>query len=50
MKKERQTLSKDFKVEVVLEALREEPAIQEIAEKHGVHPNQISQWKSKANA
>lgn len=33
-----------------LEALREESTLQEIAVKHGVHPNQISQWKSQAIA
>ena len=32
----------------MLEALREESTIQEIAVKHGVHPNQVSQWKSQA--
>ena len=31
---------------VILEALREESTIQEIAVKHGVHPNQILQWKA----
>ena len=50
MGRKRQTFSKDFKAKVVLEALREESTIQEIAVKHGVHPNQISQWKSKAIA
>ena len=50
MGKKRQTFSKDFKAKVVLEALREESTIQEIAVKHGVHPNQISQWKSQAIA
>ena len=50
MGRKRQTFSKDFKAKVVLEALREESTIQEIAVKHGVHPNQISQWKSQAIA
>ena len=50
MGRKRQTFSKDFKVKVVLEALREESTIQEIAVKYGVHPNQISQWKSQAIA
>lgn len=45
-----QTFSKDFKAKIVLEALREESTIQEIVVKHGVHPNQISQWKSQAIA
>ena len=42
MGRKRQTFSKDFKAKVVLEALREESTIQEIAVKHGVHPNQVS--------
>ena len=37
----RQSFSKDFKAKVTLEALREESAIQEIAVKYGVHPNQV---------
>ena len=50
MEKKRQTFSKEFKAKVALEALREESTIQEIAVKHGVHPNQISQWKAQAIA
>ena len=48
MGKKRQSFSKDFKAKVALEALREESTIQEITVKHGVHPNQISQWKAQA--
>ena len=50
MAKKRPSFSKDFKAKVVLEALREESTIQEIAVKYGVHPNQISQWKAQAIA
>ena len=50
MARKRQLFSKDFKVKVILEALREESTIQEIAVKFGVHPNQISQWKAQAIA
>ena len=50
MGRKRQTFSKNFKARVVLEALREESTIQEIDVKHGVHPNQVSQWKSQAIA
>ena len=46
MARKRQLFSKDFKVKVTLEALREESTIQEIAVKHGVQPNQILQWKA----
>ena len=47
MVRKRQTFSKEFKAKVAPEALREESTIQEIAVKHGVHPNQISQWKAQ---
>ena len=50
MAKKRQSFSKDFKAKVALEALREESTIQEIAVTYGVHPNQISQWKTQAIA
>ena len=50
MAKKRQSFSKESKAKVALEALREESTIQEIAVKHGVHPNQISQWKAQAIA
>lgn len=32
----------------MLESLREELTLQEIAGKYGVHPNQISLWKKQA--
>jgi transposase len=38
----------DFKARVVLEALRGDRTIQEIATKHKVHPNQVSTWKRQA--
>ena len=38
MTKTRQTFSKDFKAKVVLEALREESAIQQLSVKYRVHP------------
>ena len=43
----RRKFSADFKTEVVLEALSERYSIQELARKHEIHPNQISQWKSQ---
>jgi len=46
--KKRQSFDKAFKAKVVLEALREEMTLQEIANKYGVHPNQISLWKKQA--
>ena len=37
-----------FEAQVAQEALREERTVQQIAARHGVHPNQTSQWKRKA--
>jgi transposase len=46
--RKRQSFDKAFKAKVVLDALREELTIQEIAKKYDVHPNQISLWKKQA--
>ena len=40
--------SGEFKAKVVLEALRGERTIHEIAADYGVHPLQITQWKKVA--
>ncbi len=44
----RRRFTADFKARVALEALRGDRAIQEIAAKHQVHPNQVSAWKRQA--
>ena len=36
-----------FKTKVVLEALSERFTMSQLAEKHQLHPNQISQWKNQ---
>ena len=41
----RRKFSSKFKTKVVLEALSERYTIQELARKHELHPNQISNWK-----
>ena len=46
MSKRRKFTSK-FKTKVVLEALSERYTLSELAERHQVHPNQISKWKSQ---
>ena len=37
-----------FKAEIVLEALREEKTINQIASENNVHPNLITRWKTDA--
>lgn len=50
MARKLQSFRKDFKAKVILEALRKESTIQENAVKHGVHPNQILEWKASVLA
>ena len=46
MKKKRRRFSTQFKLKVILEALSERQSVSELAQKHNLHPNQISKWKS----
>lgn len=43
----RRKFTAKFKTKVVLEALSERYTLAELAERHQLHPNQISQWKSQ---
>ena len=43
----RNSYDKNFKAKIALEALKGERTIAEIASEHGIHPNQISQWKQQ---
>ena len=45
----RRTFTATFKARVAKEALRGDRTVQQIASKHEVHPNQVSQWKRKAS-
>ena len=45
MAKRRSQRSADFKFCLALEAAKGQHTINELAGQHGVHPNQISQWK-----
>lgn len=45
----RRTFTAAFKARVAKEALRGDRTVQQIAARHGVHPNQVSQWKRKAS-
>lgn len=44
----RRKFSPSFKAKVALEALSGERTVQEIAAKHGLHPNQVSTFKREA--
>lgn len=45
MKKPRNSYSATFKFQVALAAAKGDKTINEWASEHGVHPNQVSQWK-----
>ena len=36
------------KAQIVLEILKEERSISQIASEHGIHPNQLYKWKAQA--
>ena len=37
----------ETKLKVVLEVLREEQTVNEIASKYGIHPNMVARWKQE---
>lgn len=43
----RRRFTPEFKAKVALEALREDRTASELCTQYGVHPNQITQWKSQ---
>ena len=45
MSKRRQKYSAEFKAKVVLEVLKEQETLSEIAGRYGIHPTQIAKWK-----
>ena len=48
MSNKRRRFSGEQKARVVLEALRGDRTLQEIASQHQVHPNQVGAWKRQA--
>ena|SRR5437773_11478376 len=44
----RKRYSAAFKAQVVLELLKEERSVAQIASEYGAHPNQLYQWKAQA--
>ncbi len=47
MKRTRRRFDREFKAQVVLEALQGGKTIGEIAAQYGIHPNQVSRWKKQ---
>lgn len=45
MSKKRRRFNAEFKFRVALEAAKGQQTMGELASKHNLHPNQISQWK-----
>ena len=46
----RKTYSPEFKSKLVLEVLRGERMLHEIASEHEVHPNMLTRWKIEATS
>ncbi len=46
--KTRKRYSAQFKADVVLELLKEETSLSELASRHGIHPNQLREWRRVA--
>ena len=44
--KQRKVYSGSFKVQVILESIKGEKSLKELAEQYQLHPNQIKNWKS----
>lgn len=48
MSQKRRQFSASFKTKVVLEALKEREALNELASRYEIQPNQITTWKKQA--
>ena len=44
----RKSYTPTFKAQVVLDLLKEEKTLAQLASEHGVHPNMLREWKSIA--
>jgi transposase-like protein len=47
MGRTRQSHTPEFKFQVILEVLKEEHTVNEIATSHQLHPNLITRWKNE---
>lgn len=46
MKNIKRKFTPDFKLKVILDALKEQQTLSELSQKYELHPNQISIWKT----
>jgi transposase len=46
MKQKRRKFFEEFKLKVILEALKERSTLAELSQRYDLHPNQISKWKA----
>ena len=46
MKRKRRVFSSEFKLKVILAALKERESLSQLSQKFDLHPNQISKWKN----
>lgn len=47
MSKKRKNYSAKYKFQVALEAVKGQKTVSQLASEHGIHPNQIRDWKRK---
>jgi transposase len=47
-KSKRKRYSSEFKAKIALDALKGDETASQLASKYGVHPTQVTQWKSQA--
>lgn len=50
MKPRRKTYTGDYKAKIVVEAIKGQQTVNQLASKYGVHPNAIMGWKKQALA
>lgn len=46
MRRKRRVFSSEFKLKVILAALKERESLSQLSQKFDLHPNQISKWKN----
>jgi putative transposase len=50
MRTQRKSYTGDYKAKIVVEAIKGQQTINQLASKYGVHPNMITEWKKQALA